>query len=308
MQITVDRRKHRILQIMSVGVKQCGPAEPTLPSDQDIIDPLIGRIGVAHVGQIGPWRPGRDRRRQRQTFGFGAQHHRERHATTGGGAEDGRLLRIVGLHHGFPDRHRVVHRSRIRKVRRHPVIDRDHLEPAISRHHQRFRQRRPTRCKYVAATMDVNQHAVGVLRRHGVWRDDERLHAADDRILDCHTQLFGNARDGLGDHGGPAVDQVVPFGCVLRVGIHIGREWRGDHGLELGADLVVRDRDALRRSRARTRLAVRGRLVARQLVITGCRLRPSRRAKQQRCGHGSLKSEPHASSKFFMCLNLQQDW
>ena len=77
---------------MAVGVKLGRIAEPAVVADQDVVDLLVGEIGVAGFCQVRPGRAGRDGGGQRHPFGPRAQHHRKRHAAAGRGAEDRHVL------------------------------------------------------------------------------------------------------------------------------------------------------------------------------------------------------------------------
>ena len=49
--------------------------------------------------------------------------------------------------------------------------------------------------EHVAAAMHVDQHAVAVLGRDRLRRDDEGPHAVDRRLLDLHLQPLSQARE-----------------------------------------------------------------------------------------------------------------
>ena len=59
LKITIDRRKHRVLQIMAIGIKLGGVAEPAVIANQDVVDHFVGQIGVARLCHVGPRRTGR---------------------------------------------------------------------------------------------------------------------------------------------------------------------------------------------------------------------------------------------------------
>jgi len=182
---------------MAVGIELCSVAEPAVVADQDVVDLLVGEEGVAGLGHVRPGGAGRRGGGERQSFGPGAQHHRERHAAAGRGAEDCHLLRIVGLDDLLPHRHRVVHRGRIRKIRRHAVVDRDHFELAEARHQDRFARGGLLRAEHVAAAMHMNQHAIAVLFGNAVGRKDVAIDAGDRHLLGLDAEFFAQAGNVL---------------------------------------------------------------------------------------------------------------
>src|SRR5450755_3006857 len=188
--------------------------------------------------------------RERQTFRLGAQHHRKRHPATGGRSEYRHLLWGVRLYDRLPHRHRVVHRSRIRKIRRHAVVDRDHLELAETCHQDRFARCGLGRSEDVAAAVHVNQQAIAILFGNIVGSEHIAIHARDRHLLRLHAELLTQARERLDDLVSTRLDQRLPCGGVL--GMIIPERWKrcSNEGLVLRTDVRRRHCDFLGRDLA----------------------------------------------------------
>ncbi len=227
---------------MAVGIELRGAPEPAVPGDQDVVDPFIGLVGVADAVDVGPRRARRDRRRQRQFLVLGAQHHGKRHGAAGRGAKDRHVLRLRHLHRFLPHRHRVVHRRGIGRVRRHAVVDRDHLEAAEPGHQHGFERGRFTGREHVAAAMDVDQEPVLVDRRDGFGGDDEDLDPGDGGGLHRDAEFLLHRRQRRHDQLRALVDQRLPLRRRLGIGVEVRRIGRLDQGLQLRTDVVRRRR------------------------------------------------------------------
>jgi len=175
-------------------------------------------------------------------------------------------LRVGRLDQLPIDRHHIVHGCRVRRVRRHAVIDGDDAKAAVSRHHDRLARACLAWAEHVAATMDMKQHATQVGGRHHTGLDDVRLHAGDRDRLGDDPELFPHCGQGREHRGGSLVDEVLPLRRVLWVCVPVGHVGPCDDRLLLRADTLLRHRQSMCRHLARTGLPVRFGLRAGQIV------------------------------------------
>ena len=255
-EVAVDRRELRILEVVSVRIKLRRAAEEAVVAHQHVVEPLVGPVAVAGLGEVRPWRAGCDRGRQRQAFLPGAQDHRQGHAAAGRAAEDRHAARVGHCERGLPHRHRIVHGRGVGVVGRHAVVERDHLEAAEGRHQRGLAGAGFARKEDVAAAVHVNEQAVLVDGRDHPRRQNEGLHAADHGRLDRHAELLAHALLHRGALAREPADEVLPFLRALGIGVpEVLCVRRGDHGLQFRAHRP-RHRNAAAGHRARPRRGI----------------------------------------------------
>ncbi len=264
---------------MPGGVELGRGAGPAGFRHQHIVHIGVGVERVAGAGQVGPRRAGRDRRGQRQPFGLGLEDQRQGKPSARRAAEDGHLARIVAADQLPVDRHRVVERRGIRKVRRHLEIDRDHLEAAIAGHEHALAGARLAGKEHEAAAVQMHQQALAVLRRQRVRRDGEDAHPCDGAGLDRDVEARPD-RGNVGRSRSHALRrQFLPGRRALRHDVPAGRIGRSDERLQRGAHRAWYRQGA---RRERTRREIRMRLSRRRGAG-----RSRGQCRRKHCRHGT---------------------
>ena len=91
----------------------------------------------------------------------------------------------------------IVERSREVALGRHPVVDGNHAEAPEAGHHDRFWKSCLARTEHVAAAMQVNEHAMTILGRDLIGRDNKGAHAINVRFLNLDFHALDQAGEVL---------------------------------------------------------------------------------------------------------------
>ena len=109
----------------------------------------------------------------------------------------------MGLDHLFPDGDGVVDGCGKGEVGGHAVVDGDDFDLAVVRHQNGLRRRGLSSEDHVTPAVHVDQQAVTILFRDGVWLHEEDGDAGDGLLLQGDVELFQQGVD------------LVRFGFVL---------------------------------------------------------------------------------------------
>ena len=275
-EIAEQRRQVGVPQVRAASVERDLVGQR---SGQHVVDVAVGGEAVARFGEIALGREQAERPRHRQPQVARLQHGRRRDVAAGRGAGDRdaprcarRERRAVGLDH-------VVHRGRVRVIRRHAVINRPCLAARLHRHQRGF---------------GACEGAAHVDQRAAVHRDAQPL--APRRLrLGRHRHVHDDAGDRARLDARPVPDRGQHLlHARFAAGVHLG------HAAAPG--FLVRQRGALAERHPRHReVAARCRAhrhrqrnaprAQQQAAVRGqCRLSGRRESFLAHLGHCSTAS------------------